>query len=110
MIQWKWFIPPYTVIADLAVFKMEKNISASDQELVDEFIDFLFSQEVQEYVAEYKFRPSDPMVLANHPEFKPLDNPFHLDFLGEPTKLKKDIILGKWLRINNTRKNNIIGN
>jgi len=101
-------IPPYTIISDMTVFKMERNISSEDQELVDQFIDFLFSEEAQEYVASNDFRPSDPVVLANHPEFKPIENPFHIDYLGEATKLKKDIVLGKWLQINNTRKNNVV--
>lgn len=101
-------IPPYTIISDMAVFKMDKNISKADQELVDAFIDFMFTEEAQEYIASFDFRPSDPGVLANHPEFKPIDNPYHIDYLGEPTKLKKDIILGKWLQINNTRENNIV--
>lgn len=98
-------LPPYTVISDLTVFKMDKNISADEQTVVDEFIDFLFSEEVQEYLADFGFRPADPVVLARHTEFKELVYPFHLDYLGEATQLKKDIILGKWLSINNARNN-----
>lgn len=100
-------VPPYTVLNDLAIYKMDDNISRRDLLVIDEFIDFLFTEEVQEYFAEYNFRPSNPTVLARHPEFRELDNPFRIGYLGEQTDLKKSLILGKWLRINNNRSSKV---
>ncbi|MFZ3170941.1 MAG: substrate-binding domain-containing protein [Carboxydocellales bacterium] len=103
-------VPPYTVINDLAIYKMERNISSSDQPVIDEFIDYLFTEQSQQAIAEYGFRPSDPTVLARHPEFKLLDNPFQLAYLGEQTAIKRDVILDKWLKINNNRTSKANGN
>ncbi|HEX3032429.1 MAG TPA: hypothetical protein VHS59_09340 [Bacillota bacterium] len=94
-------IPPYSVMADLTVYKMEKNIGFGDEEVIDAFIDFLYTEEAQEYVAEYGFRPTNSAVLSRHPEFRPLEQPFHLNYLGEATELKRNLILGDWLTINN---------
>ncbi|HEX3032409.1 MAG TPA: substrate-binding domain-containing protein [Bacillota bacterium] len=96
-------VPPYTVVNDLRVYRSDRNIRFSDREVVDEFVDYLFTEEAQKAVASYGFRPSSPAVLGNHPEFAPLEYPFTISYLGDPTTVKKDIILRKWLKINNTR-------
>lgn len=97
-------VPPNTVVADMTVYKMDKNVKKKDDAVIDGFVDFLFTEQVQEAFAQYGFRPTDPNVLANHPEFTGLENPFHIDFLGNATDLKKDIILDKWIKVNNGKK------
>ena len=97
-------IPPNTVMADLSVYKMKKNIDKDYEELINKFIDFLFTEESQESFAKYGFRPSDNGVLAKHREFAPLENSFSVNYLGNATQLKKELILDKWIKINNARK------
>ncbi|HEX3031431.1 MAG TPA: substrate-binding domain-containing protein [Bacillota bacterium] len=95
-------IPPNSSLADLVPYKREASISRRDEEVVDAFIDFLFSEEAQEYMAQGGFRPTNAEVLARHPEFLPVEKGFHLDYLGEATQIKKEILLDKWLTINNS--------
>lgn len=96
-------VPPYTILNEFKVFKMEHNVGLGEETVVDGFIDYLFSQEVQEAIAKLRFRPSDPSVLLLHPEFKPLTDPFALSYLGGATEMKKELVLDKWLTINNNR-------
>ena len=97
-------IPPNTYTTDIKVYKMKRNISKADEELVDAFIDFLFREESQEAFAGAGYRPSDPAVMANHPEFAPMPGLIHMDYLGEQTKALKEIILDKWVGIRNSEK------
>jgi len=97
-------VPPNTFMTSLRVYKMKKNISKKDEELIDAFIDFLFSEQSQEAFARAGFRPSDPEIMARHPEFPSLPGVLDMQYLGEPTKIKKDLVLGKWLDIKNSTK------
>lgn len=103
-------VPPYTISNDFSIYKMDRNLGFGDEAVASAFIDFLFSQEVQEDAASVGYRPSDPGVLAANPKFNELVNPFPLNYLGEQTEAKKRILLGKWLTINNTRFSNEQGN
>jgi|GEM_PF-3213193 len=103
-------VPPYTVLSDMIVYTLDKNIKKGDRAVVEGFIDYLFSEEAQEGFARFGFRPSDPGVFAGHPEFAPLEAPFHLDYIGEATNLKRDMILDKWMKINNSKRNNLNNN
>ncbi len=97
-------IPPNTVMADLTVYKMKKIKNGEYEALINEFIDFMFTEDSQDSFAKYGFRPSDEKVLSRHREFTSLDNPFPVDYLGNATQLKKELILDKWVKINNARK------
>lgn len=97
-------VPPNSFSTELSAYKMKKNISNKDEELIDAFIDFLYTEQSQEAYALGGFRPSDPNVLARHPEFPPLPGVFTTNYLGEPTKVKKDVYLGKWLTAYNKSK------
>lgn len=93
-------IPAPTIMAEWLVYKFEKNVSQEDQALVNEFIDFLFSEQVQEAYAKYAYRPSDPNIVAKYKHFADLKDYFTIDYLGNPTKVKIDIIIKKWEKIN----------
>lgn len=82
---------------------MQKNIGGGDKEVIDGFVDFLFSKDVQEMAAKAGYRPSDPEVMASHPEFKELIDPFPISYIGEQTEAKKQIMMDKWLTNNNNR-------
>lgn len=101
----KIVVPPYTIINDFSIYKMEQNIGYTDQDLADAFVDYLFSPEIQEDAAGLGYRPSDPSIMANHPEFRKLVKPFHMSFLGEPTEAKKRVLLEKFVSINNNKGN-----
>ena len=96
-------VPPFTVNNDFSVTTLDRNIGTGEREVVDAFVDFLFTKEVQEMAARRGYRPSDPEVLASHPEFKELIHPFPLSYIGEQTATKKQVILEKWLTNNNNR-------
>lgn len=96
--------PSNTFMTSLKVYKMKKNIAKKDEELIDAFIDFLFTEESQEAFAKAGYRPSDPNVMANHPEFPPLPGVFGMDYLGEPTRMIKQLVLEKWIKIKNDKK------
>ena len=97
-------IPPNTVMADLTVYKMKKIKNEEYEALINEFIDFLFTEDSQDGFAKYGFRPSDEKVLKKHKEFLSLENSFPVDYLGNATQLKKELILDKWVKVNNARK------
>lgn len=97
-------VPPYTFNIDMIVYKDAKNIPSKDRNVVNAFTDYLFTTEAQESFARGGFRPSDPEVLERHPEFVPMPGVFDMDYLGEPSKIKKDLLLGTVLDARNNNK------
>lgn len=97
-------VPPYTFNIDMIAFKDAKNIPAKDRNVINDFINYLFSKEAQEAFARGGFRPSDPEVLKRFERFKPMPGGFDMDYLGQPSKTKKDLLLGTVLEARNNKK------
>lgn len=101
---WEIVVPPYTYMVDNIAYKVSRNIPSGDEKLIDAFINFLFAPKAQEAFAKGGFRPSNPDVLAQHPEFVPTVGAFGMDYLGDPTRAKKEIVLGKCLDEENSHR------
>lgn len=97
-------VPPNTFNIDMIAYKDPKNISSEDRNVINAFINYLFSEEAQEAYARGGFRPSDPEVLKRHPKFVPMPGVFDMDYLGQPSKIKKDLLLGTVLDARNNKK------
>lgn len=93
--KYEMVMPPNTVSIDLTAYLIRKNIPQEDRRVVNAFVDYLFSEPVQEAFANGGFRPTDPAVLARHPEFRPTPGVVYADYLGDnPSKVTKELLLG----------------
>ncbi len=86
--------PKCTIYSEHKVVRVDKNVKSYEDEVIDEFIDFLFTQEVQEYLADYHFRSVIDEINGQHEEFVPILTPFTVEYLGGWEKAHKDLIEG----------------
>jgi sulfate transport system substrate-binding protein len=78
------------------VVVIDKNIAPSQRELVDAFVDFLWSDTAQRIFVEYGFRSVDDNLNAANSAFGQITRPFTVSDLGGWTQAKKDIIEAVW--------------
>ncbi len=86
--------PKCTIYSEHKVVKIDRNIKSYENEVIDEFIEFLYTQEVQEYLADYHFRSVNENINNQHEEFNDILSPFTVEYLGGWEKAHKDLIEG----------------
>jgi sulfate transport system substrate-binding protein len=88
--------PPSSVLSEHVVVKIAKNVKAEQQELVDAFVSFLWSEEAQQKFVEYGFRSVLPEL--NRDDF-PCQVPVlrTLEDLGGAQEISADVIDRIWL-------------
>ena len=86
--------PKCTIYSEHKVVKVDKNLKSYEDEVIDEFIEFLFTQDVQEYLADYHFRSVNDNINNQHGEFKAILTPFTVEYLGGWEKAHEDLIEG----------------
>jgi sulfate transport system substrate-binding protein len=84
--------PESTIYSEHKVVIVDKNVASNERALVQAFVDFLYTPEAQRAFADYGFRSVDDAINAAHPEFKHIQIPFTIDYLGGWATAKKDII------------------
>lgn len=85
-------IPGNTIIAQPVVARVGRNIKHSEAEAVEAFIDFLFSDNGQEILVSYGFRP----LQAQDESFPPLAQTFLVSDLGGWAGASKTILEEIW--------------
>lgn len=102
--------PIYDIVYPSATILVENPVALVDtyvdkhgnREVVEAFVDFLWSKEAQQAFAKYGFRPVDPEVAkANEAKFpKPADL-FTIEYLGGWSKVKEDLYgpQGVWTEV-----------
>lgn len=88
--------PHSTIFSDHVVVVLDKNIDPDNRELVDAFVDFLWSDRAQQIYVDYGFRSMDERLNAADPNFGHIDVPFTVDDLGGWLVAKRDIVDAVW--------------
>ncbi|MDB5800061.1 MAG: sbp [Rhodocyclales bacterium] len=85
-------VPSISVLAEPAVTVVDSMVDKhGTRKLAESYLQYLYSPEGQEIAAKYYYRPSDPVVLAKHPdEFRPLK------------LFRVEDLFGSWQTIHNT--------
>ena len=91
--------PESTILSEHKVVIVDKNVGAKERDLVQAFVDFLWTPEAQRAFAECGFRSVDDAINAAHPEFGPVPMPFTIDYLGGWAEAKADIIDGIYAKM-----------
>ena len=89
-------VPKSTVETGWTVVKLDSNIQPHQQEVIDEFIAFLYSEEAQTAYAEYGYRSIDDEITAKFDQYAKVDYPFTLDYFGGVKQARTEIIDHLW--------------
>ncbi len=95
--------PKSTILIENPVAIVHKNVDKhANKQVVEAFVNFLFSKEAQQYFGKSGFRPVDPDTAKQFAQQFP--NPellFNIDYLGGWNKVQKDIYSndGIWTKV-----------
>src|SRR5574341_1330952 len=90
--------PRSTILSEHTVVVIQKNIPGRDRELVNNFVQFLWSEPAQRIFVEYGFRSVDDRLNRDGQGFGKIDDPFLVSDLGGWTRAKADIVEAVWKR------------
>lgn len=83
--------PRSTIICEPIAISIERNIVPKQKELVNTFIQFLWSPEVQKALVDYGFQSVDKNLNISRTDFGYIQEPFTIDSLESCLELKKII-------------------
>lgn len=84
--------PESTIFSEHKVVIVDRNVGEGERQLVQAFVDFLYTPAAQAAFADAGFRSVDGEVNAAHPEFASVALPFTIDYLGGWQAAKASII------------------
>jgi sulfate transport system substrate-binding protein len=90
--------PPSTILSEHLVVVVDRNVPEADRELVDAFVQFLWSEPAQRLFVEHGFRSVDEPLNAANPRFGAIADPFTVSDLGGWSSAKPDVIDSIWKR------------
>lgn len=85
--------PSSTVLSEHTVVQIPHNVKPAERELVDAFVQYLWSDEAQKIFAEWGFRSVDPKYNGS---FEAIKQPFTVSDLGGWQKAKPEIVEQVW--------------
>lgn len=88
--------PPSTISSEHIVAVIDKNIDPDQRELVDAFVDFLWSETAQRIYVDYGFRSVDETLNEAVPYFGEIETPFKVADLGGWLEAKANIVDAIW--------------
>jgi len=88
--------PKSTILSEHVVVVIDDNIPRADRELIDAFVDFLWSEEAHRIFVEYGFRSVDETLNVDVPYFGVIDDPFTVADMGGWPEAKREIIDAIW--------------
>ena len=88
--------PQSTILSEHTLVIVEKNIDPEDRALVDEFVDFLWSEAAQRIFVEYGFRSVDERLNVENTGFGVIQDAFTVGDLGGWPQAKREIIDQIW--------------
>lgn len=92
-------VPESSIIVESPVVIVDDNVASEERELVQAFVDFLFTETAQSALADYGFNAHFDSINAQHPEFATIQTPFYVSYLGGWETAKTEIIDGIWTEI-----------
>ena len=91
--------PKCTIFSEHKIVKIDGNILDKENEMIDEFIEFLYEPKIQRYFADYHFRSVNDEINEDFDEFKEILSPFSVDYLGGWETAHKELIDGVFKEI-----------
>ena len=88
--------PQSTILSDHVVVVIDRNIDPEDRELIEAFIEYLWSQEAQEIFVDYGFRSLQTELNARNPKLHPIPEPFTVGDLGGWAAAREAIVNKVW--------------
>lgn len=83
--------PSSTIFSEHKVTIIDEHVGAAEREMIEAFVDLLFTTEVLSYMVEYDFRSMDE---SQNSGFVPIDDPFLVDYLGGWETAHPELISG----------------
>jgi len=90
--------PKATILSEHKVVLIDRNIDEGERRLIKEFVDFLWSEEVQRIFCDYGFRSPDEKI-SQECGYQPIAKPFTVELFGGWPPAKERIIDGIWEEI-----------
>ena len=88
-------IPEATIFSEHPAVVVDRNVSAADKPVVDAFMQYLWSEEVQRAFVRFHFRSSTSEALnQENKELATIKFPFTVDYFGGWDKAYPEIIEG----------------
>lgn len=76
-------MPPSTIMSEHVAVIVDLNVQPQAREVVEAFVEFLWSEEAQESLTRYYFKAvTDETLNQAVPEFRPIERPFTVRDLG----------------------------
>ena len=98
-------VPRSTILIEPKVLPIDRNIRPQDWDLVQAFLDYLWSGPAQQALVAYYFRPMDPALEErNRAVFTRVPLPFTIRDLGGREKANDEIVNGLWRQVQRDRK------
>ena len=88
--------PRCTVLTEHIVVPLYRNVPESERELVEAFLEFLWSREAQSLFVAHGFRSTSPELDSANPDFGRVDSPFTVADLGGWVKARETVVEGVW--------------
>jgi ABC-type sulfate transport system substrate-binding protein len=88
--------PRSTILSEHTLVMLERNVRPSERELVQAFVDFLWSEPAQRLFVKHGFRSVDDALNASNPAFGRIEDPFRVADLGGWKQARHDIVDGVW--------------
>ena len=90
--------PKSTILSDHIVVVIDRNVPSEDRELIEAFVNFLWSRKAQEIFVSYGFRSADPELNRKNLKLVSIENPFTVKDLGGWLEAKRLIVEEAWKR------------
>jgi len=88
--------PPRTIISEPTLVKIDRNVAEDQRDLVDGFVEFLWSRQAQQIFVEYGFRsPLEELNQANA-KLGMIEDPFTWESLGGARQAERTILKDLW--------------
>jgi sulfate/thiosulfate-binding protein len=88
--------PRSTILSEHTLVVVDRNIAATDRQLVDAFTTFLWTEPAQRLFVGRGFRSVDERLNAENPKFHKIEDPFLIDELGGWEQARREIVEGVW--------------
>ena len=88
--------PASTILSEHLVVALDRNIQPNEKELIQAFIEFLWSAQAQQVFVAHGFRSVDESLNGANSDFGVIQDPFTVADLGGWPQAKRDIVDGVW--------------
>ena len=88
--------PRATILSEHTLVRIDRNIPRRDRDLVDAFLQFLWTEDAQRLFVKYGFRSVIDSFNDAHPDFGRIEDPFRIADMGGWKRAKEEIVDAVW--------------